>query len=92
MAFTTSAHEFADRAATQEALSVLHLFMAGQEKARDTQDALICLVILHGEAMKAPARQFWRAMRIEDEAAQDCLCMEALRRIERHFDRRHANN
>lgn len=85
MAFQVSSHMLADKAATRECFTIFNAWFEGQERAYAVEDALLCLVILYGDPVKAPCRTFWRALRIEDETQREILAHEALRQLERHF-------
>lgn len=52
------------------------------------QDALKCLVLLHGDTVRRPCRHFWQALRIEDERTRMVTAHECLEQITRHFRRK----
>jgi len=85
MAFQTSPEGIADRCASREAITVLQDYILGQERAGRAQDALKCLVLVHGDPVKMPAREFWKAMRIDDPEAKEIILQELMQTFERYL-------
>jgi hypothetical protein len=87
MAYSNYKEDVARTQAQREALDVLYRYLDGQEKAPAVKDALTCLVVLHGDPVKAPCRSIWRALAIEEEETRLILIDEAIGQITRYLRR-----
>jgi hypothetical protein len=80
-AYATWTEEAARQGATREAVDCLYAYLDGQERAAAVREALRCLVAVHGDPLRAPAREIWRALDLEDEEARFAIIDPAFRVI-----------